>query len=157
MSQDPFPTPEPDGGQPDGLVPPDGSVPPAGLGIGPGTQARPGSPDAGPAVAALVNITVPWSTATGQSELPGEAGGFGLLDAPSARDLAAAAARHPRTRWCLTVLNPRRHRRRPRLPARPRPPARRPPRPRTRPRPGSRPAALDRRPAGRGGPTRAAA
>ena len=28
------------------------------------------------------------------------------MDGDDARDLAAAAARHPRTRWCLTALNP---------------------------------------------------
>jgi hypothetical protein len=38
--------------------------------------------------------------------VPGEAGGFGLLDGDDARDLAAAAAQHPRTRWCITALNP---------------------------------------------------
>ena len=32
--------------------------------------------------------------------------GFGLADAADARDLAAAAARDPRTRWCVTVLHP---------------------------------------------------
>ncbi len=36
----------------------------------------------------------------------GEVGGFGLLDADDTADLIAAAARHPGTRWCLTVLNP---------------------------------------------------
>jgi Domain of unknown function (DUF222) len=86
-------------------------------GRGPGSGPQPDAPsgpggtvgaaaESGPAVAALVNLTVPWSTATGQSEIPGEAGGFGLLDAQSVRDLIAAAARHPRTRWCLTVLAP---------------------------------------------------
>jgi hypothetical protein len=49
---------------------------------------------------------VPWSTLAGQSDTPGDAGGFGLLDADAARDLAAAAARHPRTRWCVTAVAP---------------------------------------------------
>ena len=48
----------------------------------------------------MVTITIPWTTLQGQSEVPGEAGGFGLLDGDDARDLAAAAARHTRTRWC---------------------------------------------------------
>ena len=65
-----------------------------------------GQPEAGPSLAALVNITLPWSTAAGQSDAPGEAAGFGLLHAQDARDLVAAAARHPDTRWCLTVLHP---------------------------------------------------
>ena len=68
--------------------------------------ATPARPDPGPSLAALVNLTVPWSTAAGQSEAPGEAAGLGLLDAQDARDLVAAAARRPDTRWCLTVLRP---------------------------------------------------
>lgn len=44
--------------------------------------------------------------ATSRSAAPGEVTGFGLLDAPDTRDLIAAAACHPRTRWCLTVLGP---------------------------------------------------
>jgi hypothetical protein len=75
-------------------------------GTGPDPHALPGSPGAGPSVAALVNITVPWSTAVGQSQTPGQAAGFGLIDAQAARDLIAAAARHPRTRWCVTSVAP---------------------------------------------------
>jgi Domain of unknown function (DUF222) len=74
---------------------------------GPGGRGGPGSgPNAGPSVAALVTITVPFDTAVGRSAAPGEAGGFGLLDAEDARDLLAAAARHPGTRWCVTALRP---------------------------------------------------
>jgi hypothetical protein len=74
---------------------------------GPGPGAAPGpSPTSRPSLAALVTITIPLATWQGRSEAPGEAGGFGPLDADDARDLAAAAARHPRTRWCLTVVNP---------------------------------------------------
>jgi hypothetical protein len=76
---------------------------PAGPGRGAVRQAR---QDTGPSVAALVNITVPLSTALGRSEVPGEAAGFGLLDAQDARDLLAAAARHPDTRWCVTAVHP---------------------------------------------------
>jgi hypothetical protein len=36
---------------------------------------------------------------------PGEIGGIGLVDPALARDLAAAAARNPRTSWCVTVTN----------------------------------------------------
>jgi hypothetical protein len=92
----------PDGG--DG--PGDGGGPGPG-GHGPGGHGPAGTgPDRGPSVAAQVNITVPIDTAVGRSEAPGEAAGFGLLDAETARDLLAAAARHPDTRWCLTVLHP---------------------------------------------------
>jgi Domain of unknown function (DUF222) len=76
---------------------------------GPGGQSgpapRPGRP-AGPSLAALVTLTIPWSTYQGWSETPGQADGFGIVDGDDARDLAAAAARHPRTRWCVTALNP---------------------------------------------------
>jgi hypothetical protein len=53
-----------------------------------------------------VNITVPLATAQGWSETPGEAAGFGIVDGDDARDLLAAAARHPRTRWCITAVSP---------------------------------------------------
>ena len=68
----------------------------------------PGQPgaDAGPSLAALVTITVPWSALTGQSATPAEVDGYGIIDAADARDLAAAAARDPRTRWCVTALHP---------------------------------------------------
>jgi hypothetical protein len=108
--------PEPDGGS-DGPGesggPSDPGRPgnsPGGLGRGPGGPGpgvAPGpSPTSRPSLAALVTITIPLATWQGRSEAPGEAGGFGPLDADDARDLAAAAARHPRTRWCLTVVNP---------------------------------------------------
>jgi hypothetical protein len=88
-----------------------------GLGNGPGGPGRPGrngpggpgpapGPDAGPSVGALVTLTVPLATWQGRSETPGQADGFGLLDGDDARDLVAAAARHPRTRWCVTAVNP---------------------------------------------------
>jgi hypothetical protein len=73
---------------------------------GPGRPGPAPSPDPGSSVAALVTITVPLATWQGRSETPGQADGFGLLDGDDARELAAAAARHPRTRWCVTVVNP---------------------------------------------------
>ena len=83
----------PAGTGPDGRARPDGSAGPA-------------AKDPGPCLAALVNITVPLATALGLSGTPGEAAGFGLLDAGTARDLIAAAGRSPHTRWCVTVLHP---------------------------------------------------
>jgi hypothetical protein len=78
-----------------------------GPGPHPGSSARPGpDPAAGPSLAALVTITIPWATYQGWSELPGQADGFGILEGDEARDLVAAAARHPRTRWCITAVNP---------------------------------------------------
>ena len=73
---------------------------------GPGGPGPAPAPAAGPSLAALVTITIPAATLHGRSETPGEADGFGPLDGDDARDLAAAAARHPRTRWCVTALNP---------------------------------------------------
>ncbi len=57
-------------------------------------------------MAALVNILVPVETLLGLSAMPGEAAGYGLLDAQDARDLVAAAGRHPDTRWCVTAVHP---------------------------------------------------
>ncbi len=61
---------------------------------------------AGPSLAALVTITVPLATVQGRSDTPGEADGFGALDGDETRDVLAAAARHPATRWCLTAVHP---------------------------------------------------
>src|SRR5580693_2274835 len=95
--------PAPQAGQPGNPSgSPAGAPPPAG---GKG-NARPAAPGADPGVAALITLTVPLATALGQSGAPGEVAGFGLLDAADTRDLIAAAARHPSTRWCLTVLHP---------------------------------------------------
>jgi hypothetical protein len=106
-----------DGGTPDGDSPGDSGGPGATGGSGPGPRGHgPSGPgpggharlaqDTGPSIAAQVTITVPLGTAFGQSEVPGDVAGFGLVDAETARDLLAAAARHPDTRWCLTALNP---------------------------------------------------
>jgi hypothetical protein len=103
-SRDALSGPEPGHGQ--GGQPSDGTGGPGGGPGGNGAGGRPGAGSAGPSLAALVNITVPLVTLLGHSGTPGEAAGFGLLDARSARDLIAAAARDPRTRWCLTALHP---------------------------------------------------
>ena len=103
--------PPPDTDPPGPAGPRNGSGGPGGAG-GPDDSGGPGrpvprpAPDAGPSLAALVTITIPLTTYQGRSDTPGEAGGYGLLDGDDARDLAAAAARHPRTRWCVTALNP---------------------------------------------------
>jgi hypothetical protein len=76
---------------------------PSGTG-GPGAGRPAGN--GSPSLAAQVTLTIPWGTWQGTSDTPGEAGGFGLLDPETARDLAAAAARHADTRWCYTVLHP---------------------------------------------------
>ncbi len=71
---------------------------------GPGPAPRPGS--AGPSVGALITITVPHTALDGDTGPPGEVDGFGILDHADTRDLVAAAARNPATRWCVTALNP---------------------------------------------------
>ncbi|HLI42720.1 MAG TPA: DUF222 domain-containing protein [Streptosporangiaceae bacterium] len=92
------------GGGPGGA---DGGCGPAGggpAGAGPGGPAPHPGAGTGPSLAALVTLTVPLGTVLGQSAVPGEAAGFGLVDAETARDLIAAAARDPRTRWCVTAV-----------------------------------------------------
>jgi hypothetical protein len=76
--------------------------------------------------AGRVTLTVPLATAAGLADRPGEIPGIGPVDPWLARDLAAAAARNPKTTWCVTVTDelghavghgcarpePRRHRKR---------------------------------------------
>ena len=52
-----------------------------------------------------VNLTMPASAWLGLSDAPGEAGGPGALDADTCRDLAAALAANPGTRWCVTIVD----------------------------------------------------
>jgi hypothetical protein len=54
-------------------------------------------------------LTVPLVTLAGLADRPGELGGIGPLDPWLARDLAGAAARHPRTTWCATVTDEHGH------------------------------------------------
>jgi hypothetical protein len=68
--------------------------------------ARQAAQDAGPSLAALVNITIPWPATQGQPGTAADVDGFGLVDSEDAHDLLAAAARDPRTRWCVTGLYP---------------------------------------------------
>ena len=68
----------------------------------------PGGPLAGmipPGFAGQVTLTIPEATVTGRADRPGELGGIGPVDPDLARDLAAAAARNPRSTWCVTVTD----------------------------------------------------
>ena len=68
----------------------------------------PGGPLAGmipPGFAGQVTLTVPEATLTGRADRPGELGGIGPVDPDLARDLAQAAARNPRSTWCVTVTD----------------------------------------------------
>jgi hypothetical protein len=65
-----------------------------------GRPARPAS------VPALVNLIIPAGTLLGWSVAPAQAGAWGLLDRDETRAVAAGAAAHPRTRWCVTLTGP---------------------------------------------------
>jgi hypothetical protein len=91
------------GGEPDGP----GSGGPA----GPRAPA-PGAPGAGIVPAGFAvrgTLTVPLVTLTGLADRAGELGGIGPVDPWLARDLAGAAARNPRTTWCVTVTDGQGH------------------------------------------------
>ena len=76
-------------------------------GGGPGTPA-PAGPLAGvipPGFAGKVDLTIPLATALGLAGRPGEMAGIGPIDPDLARDLVRAAARNPRSTWCVTVTD----------------------------------------------------
>jgi hypothetical protein len=81
---------------------------------GPPADAGP-SPALGPAgdaaggFAGRITLTVPLGTAAGLADRPGELAGHGPVDPWLARDLAAAAARNPKTTWCVTVTDQHGH------------------------------------------------
>ena len=92
-----------------------------GTGPGPGGPGSggsgPGGPDAsppsaGPAGGAVpggfagrITLTVPLASLLNLADRPGEIPGIGPVDPWLARDLAAAAARNPKTTWCVTVTD----------------------------------------------------
>jgi hypothetical protein len=85
------------------------------------TTGRDGAPGAGPApdtgpaggaaggFAGRVTLTVPLGTAAGLADRPGELAGHGPVDPWLARDLITAAARNPKTTWCVTVTDQHGH------------------------------------------------
>ncbi|HEV3289422.1 MAG TPA: DUF222 domain-containing protein [Streptosporangiaceae bacterium] len=92
-------------GGPDPAAPGSPSHWPAGP-AGPGALSGPGSP-AGPAgLTGTVNLVLPAASWLGLADTPGEIAGTGAADAATCRDLAAALAAHPATRWCLTLTGP---------------------------------------------------
>lgn len=54
-----------------------------------------------------VNLTMPAAAWLGRSDAPGEIAGTGTADAGTCRDLAAALAARPATRWCITLADTR--------------------------------------------------
>jgi len=84
----------------DGREPTDpGGPPPAGPGVG----------TAPAGFAGRVTLTVPLGTAADLMDRPGELAGLGPVDPWLARDLVAAAARNPKTTWCVTVTDEHGH------------------------------------------------
>jgi len=75
----------------------------AGAGPAPGSGPAGGGGAGG--FAGRVTLTVPLGTAAGRADRPGELSGHGPVDPWLARDLAAAAARNPKTTWCVTVTD----------------------------------------------------
>jgi hypothetical protein len=59
--------------------------------------------------AGRVTLTVPLTNLTRLADRPGELSGIGPVDPWLARDLAAAAARNPKTTWCVTVTDEQGH------------------------------------------------
>ncbi|MGH3248036.1 MAG: HNH endonuclease signature motif containing protein, partial [Trebonia sp.] len=55
---------------------------------------------------AQINLIVPIGTLLGWSTAPALAGAWGLLDSDETRTIVGAAARHPCTRWCATLIAP---------------------------------------------------
>jgi hypothetical protein len=89
-----------------GTPPAPGAWPPA-FGGPAGTSPGPGRSDHG--APAAVNLTVPLSTWLNLGDRPGEISGTGAAgpaDAHTCRDLAAALARTPAARWCITLTDP---------------------------------------------------
>jgi len=88
-------------------IPPAPAQPAPAQPAGTASTAGPADLQPGPApLPALINLLVPAGTLLGWSGAPAEAGAWGLLDRDETRDVVTAAARHPRTRWCVTVVAP---------------------------------------------------
>jgi hypothetical protein len=61
------------------------------------------------AFAATINMTCPLATLLDLADRPGEIPGIGPIDPWLGRDLAAAAAQNPKTKWCVTVTDRQGH------------------------------------------------
>jgi hypothetical protein len=83
-----------------------------GAGGGPGQPDAPAGHAPGPVTAGFAgraNLTVPVVTLLDLADRPGEIAGIGPIDPWLARDLATAAAAHPKTTWCVTVTDEQGH------------------------------------------------
>ncbi len=86
----------------------DGSPPDPGL-ADPGEPIPPTAGVLPAGFAGRINLTIPLTTLLDLAERPGELSGLGPVDPALARDLARAAARNPKTTWCLTVTDEQGH------------------------------------------------
>jgi Domain of unknown function (DUF222) len=87
---------------------PNGGRGPGDNGGGPrpdGSGSGPGGPGRAGGRVALPEVTVPLATLQGRAERPGDNRLLGPLDPAMARDLAAAAARSPYSRWEVIVVD----------------------------------------------------
>ncbi len=85
---------------------------PAGAGAAPDPAPAAGGPLAGvipPGFAGHVTLTIPEATLTRGADRPAELAGIGPVDPDLARDLAAAAARNPRSTWHVTITDQHGH------------------------------------------------
>jgi Domain of unknown function (DUF222) len=85
---------------------------PDGSGPGEPRTPAPAGPLAGvipPGFAGRVTLTIPEVTLTSRAGRPGELAGIGPIDPDLARNLASAAARNPRSTWCVTVTDSQGH------------------------------------------------
>jgi hypothetical protein len=102
LGKDSRPRQDADGG--DGTRPGSGGSGPA----GPDASLPPAGPvPAG--FAGRVTLTVPLASLLDLDDRPGEIPGIGPVDPWLARDLAAVAARNPKTTWCVTVTDQEGH------------------------------------------------
>jgi hypothetical protein len=100
----------------DDAGPGSGQGPGGGTGPDGGTDPDDGDGDSGPDDAAgpevppsprspLAEVTIPLATLQGRAQRPGDNRLLGPLDPAMARDLAAAAARSPHSRWEVTIVD----------------------------------------------------
>jgi uncharacterized protein DUF222 len=78
-------------------------------GVGGDPPAGPRGPGGAAPVAANIGLTIPLLSLLGLAQNPGDAHGLGAIDPDLARQLATAAARNPRSRWCVTVTDQQGH------------------------------------------------
>ena len=108
---------------------------PGGVAAGGARPQGPARPAGPPRPAAAINLTIPLTTLLGLTGHPGEAAGYGPIDADLARTLAGQATGNPATTWCITIIDADGHPTahgcatpgRPRKPRRTNNPSRRPP------------------------------